>query len=202
MTKDIRLAVETCEEEGNDQAILLKCTSAYPAPYDAVNLKMIPAMAKTFDCLTGLSDHTMGYQAAIGAAAIGACVIEKHLTLKREDGGADAAFFYGTSGIPGDVRGSAHCGTGVGKRDLRSVGKAKKREGTFPFFVCDKRYKSRRIFLLRKICAPSAPVSDCIRSILRKSLGKRAAQDLETGTPMHFSYVKGMEDRKDELGLD
>ena len=198
---DIPLAVETCEEEGNDQAILLKCTSAYPAPYDAVNLKMIPAMAKTFDCLTGLSDHTMGYQAAIGAAAIGACVIEKHLTLKREDGGADAAFSMEPQEFREMCEGVRIVEQALG-RETYDLSEKQKRE----------REHSRSLFVTKDIKAGEYFTPENIRSIrpgfglftkyFEEILGKRAAQDLETGTPMHFSYVKGMEDRKDELGLD
>ena len=65
---DIELAVQTCKEEGNEQVILLKCTSAYPAPYEDVNLRTIPSLASTFDCIAGLSDHTMG-SAEIGRAS-------------------------------------------------------------------------------------------------------------------------------------
>ena len=73
---DIKLALDTCREEGNDQIILLKCTSAYPAPFEAVNLEMIPYLANEFDCVSGLSDHTMGYSVAIASVAKGAKLIE------------------------------------------------------------------------------------------------------------------------------
>ena len=89
---DIELALRTCREEGNEKVILLKCTSAYPAPYEEINLRTIPSMRETFDCITGLSDHTLGSAVAVGAAALGARVVEKHLTLRRSDGGADSAF--------------------------------------------------------------------------------------------------------------
>lgn len=56
---DIELALRTCKEEGNENVILLKCTSAYPAPYEDINLKTIPSMKEVFDCVVGLSDHTM-----------------------------------------------------------------------------------------------------------------------------------------------
>ena len=79
-------------EEGNENVILLKCTSAYPAPYEDINLKTIPSMKEVFDCVVGLSDHTMGCAVAGAGVALGAKVVEKHLTLRRADGGADAAF--------------------------------------------------------------------------------------------------------------
>ena len=89
---DIELALRTCKEEGNENVILLKCTSAYPAPYEDINLKTIPSMKEVFDCVVGLSDHTMGCAVAGAGVALGAKVVEKHLTLRRADGGADAAF--------------------------------------------------------------------------------------------------------------
>lgn len=89
---DIELAVQTCEEAGNPNVVLLKCTSEYPAAYEDMNLKMIPGLKQIFSCPIGLSDHSMGDEAALAAAALGADVIEKHFTLKRADGGVDSAF--------------------------------------------------------------------------------------------------------------
>lgn len=90
--KDIELATETCRKAGNKDVILLKCCSAYPTPYEDINLKTMESIAETFDCVVGLSDHSMGYTVAIAGVALGAKVIEKHLTLRRADGGVDAAF--------------------------------------------------------------------------------------------------------------
>ena len=72
--------------------MLLKCTSTYPSPYEDMNLRVIPNMAQVFDCLTGLSDHSMGSAVAVAGVALGAKMVEKHLTLSRADGGPDAAF--------------------------------------------------------------------------------------------------------------
>ena len=83
---DIALAIETCQKEGNEQIILLKCTSAYPAPYEEMNLRLIQNMKETFGCWAGLSDHSLGDEVALAATALGANVIEKHFTLKRRDG--------------------------------------------------------------------------------------------------------------------
>ena len=69
---DIELALRTCKEEGNENVILLKCTSAYPAPYEDINLKTIPSMKEVFDCVVGLSDHTMGCAVAGAGVALGA----------------------------------------------------------------------------------------------------------------------------------
>jgi len=89
---DIEEAVNACKRMGNNQIALLKCTSAYPAPLEEVNLRTIPNLADTFKTVVGLSDHTLGISAPIASVALGACIIEKHLTLDRSLGGPDAAF--------------------------------------------------------------------------------------------------------------
>ena len=89
---DLELMVNTLKASGCEQFILLKCTSAYPASYEACNLKTIPHLREMFGCPVGLSDHTMGISVPIASVALGACVIEKHFTLSRADGGVDAAF--------------------------------------------------------------------------------------------------------------
>ncbi|MEV8143908.1 pseudaminic acid synthase [Specibacter sp. NPDC078709] len=89
---DMDRAIRTIREEGNDQIVLLACTSSYPASPSESNLRTIPVLANAFDIQIGLSDHTMGIGAAIAAVAMGATVIEKHVTLSRADGGVDSDF--------------------------------------------------------------------------------------------------------------
>ena len=85
-------AVRVLREAGCHELVLLKCTSTYPASTANTNLRTIPVLAETFGCPVGLSDHTMGVGASVAAVALGACVIEKHFTLSRAEGGVDAAF--------------------------------------------------------------------------------------------------------------
>lgn len=85
-------AVRVARQAGCQELILLKCTAAYPAPPKASNLMTIRHMSESFDTQVGLSDHTAGIGAAVAASALGACAIEKHFTLARDDGGVDAAF--------------------------------------------------------------------------------------------------------------
>ena len=89
---DIDAAVRAARSTGNEQIIVLSCTASYPAPPEQSNLRAIPVLRDALGVQVGLSDHTMGIGAAIAAVALGATVIEKHVTLKRADGGVDAAF--------------------------------------------------------------------------------------------------------------
>jgi N-acetylneuraminate synthase len=90
--EDIRDAVRSAQETGNDQIILLQCTSTYPASPENSHIRTITKLREDFSCNIGLSDHTAGIGAAIAAVALGAVLVEKHFTLSRNDGGVDAAF--------------------------------------------------------------------------------------------------------------
>jgi pseudaminic acid synthase len=89
---DVDTAVRTIRAEGNDQVVVLACTSSYPALPSESNLRSIPVIRDTFDVVVGLSDHTKGIGAAVAGVALGACLIEKHVTLARADGGVDSDF--------------------------------------------------------------------------------------------------------------
>jgi pseudaminic acid synthase len=89
---EIQDVVDICREVGNNDIILLKCTSAYPAALEDANLKTIPNLAETFNVVSGFSDHTMGITAPIVAVTLGAKVIEKHFILDKAIGGPDADF--------------------------------------------------------------------------------------------------------------
>jgi pseudaminic acid synthase len=89
---EIQDAVDICRKEGNNDIVLLKCTSSYPAPLEEANLLTIPNLAETFGVISGFSDHTLGSTAPIAATTLGAKVIEKHFILDKSIGGADADF--------------------------------------------------------------------------------------------------------------
>lgn len=89
---EIAEAVDAAREAGCRDLVLLHCISSYPAPIEQANLRRMPLLAQRFATVPGLSDHTMGATAAVAAVALGACVIEKHFTLCREDKGPDSEF--------------------------------------------------------------------------------------------------------------
>lgn len=89
---EIAAAVDAVRSTGNERLVLLGCTSEYPAEPSSANLRSLPVLSATFQAPVGLSDHTPGIGVAVASVAFGACVIEKHMTLRRADGGVDSAF--------------------------------------------------------------------------------------------------------------
>jgi N-acetylneuraminate synthase len=90
--KEIAAAVEAAQGAGSPDVTVLSCTASYPAPPEETNLRRIPVLARMLELPIGLSDHTLGIGVPIAAVAYGACLIEKHVTLDRTDGGVDSAF--------------------------------------------------------------------------------------------------------------
>lgn len=186
--EDIERALAVCKEEGNEQVILLKCTSTYPSPYEDMNLKVIPHMAETFDCLAGLSDHSMGTAVAVASVALGAKMVEKHLTLSRPDGGPDAAF----SMEPEEFRKMAE--------EIRIVEKAL---GRVTYELTEKQKKSREdgrsLFVVEDIGKGEIFTEENVRSIrpafgmhtmyYDEVIGKRARVDIAKGTPLDWKYI-------------
>lgn len=185
---DIELALRTCREAGNEQVILLKCTSAYPAPYEDINLKTIPSMKESFDCIAGLSDHTLGSAVAGAGVALGAKVVEKHLTLRRADGGPDAAF----SMEPEEFREMTD--------NIRMTEKAL---GRVTYDLTPKQRKtrehSRSLFVAKDMKAGEVFTPENLRSVrpacglhtmyYEEILGKRITRDAPMGTPMSWELV-------------
>ncbi len=187
--EDIERALQVCKEEGNEQVILLKCTSQYPSPYEAMNLKVIPNMAEVFDCSTGLSDHSMGCTVAVAAVALGAKMVEKHLTLSRADGGADAEF----SMEPAEFKQMVD--------EIRIVEKAL---GKVTYELTEQQKRSREdgrsLFVVKDVKEGEIFTEENIRSIrpnfglhtmyYEDVLGKKAKKDIAKGTPLAWSQIE------------
>lgn len=185
---DIELALKTCKEEGNEDVILLKCTSAYPSPYDTINLKTIPSMKEVFDCIAGLSDHTMGSAVAGAGVALGAKVVEKHLTLSRADGGADAAFSMEPAEFKEMVDNIRIIEKAVGKVTYDLTPKqVKSREHSRSLFVA-KDMKAGEIFTPENLRSVR-PSCGLHTRYYEELLGKKVKRDVKLGTPMSWELV-------------
>lgn len=185
---EIDEAVRTLRINGAGELTLLKCTSAYPAPPEEANLRTIPHLAQAFNCRAGLSDHTMGSAVAVAAVSLGACMIEKHFTLSRSDGGPDGAFSMEPEEFKAMVR------------DIRTVEKAL---GQVSYEMTKKQKDSlvfrRSLFVVRDIKKGELFTPENIRSIrpgnglppryLNTVTGKRATQDIERGTPLSWELI-------------
>lgn len=187
--EDIERALQVCKEEGNEQVILLKCTSQYPSPYESMNLKVIPNMAEVFDCTTGLSDHSMGCTVAVASVALGAKMVEKHLTLSRADGGPDAEF----SMEPAEFKQMVD--------EIRIVEKAL---GKVTYELTEQQVRSREdgrsLFVVKDVKEGEIFTEDNVRSIrpnfglhtmyYEDILGKKAKKDIAKGTPLAWNQIE------------
>ncbi len=185
---DIERAVETCLAAGNDNIAILKCVSQYPTPYSDLNLRTIPHMAEAFDCITGISDHSMGSAVDVAAVSLGAKIIEKHMTLRRTDGGADGAFSMEPEEFAKMVT------------DIRNIEKALGKVN-YELTEAQKRGKknARSLYVVEDIKAGEEFTKNNIKSIrpgrglhtwyYGDILGKKASVDIKRGTAMKWEYI-------------
>ena len=186
--EEIGEAVEAARGAGAKQLILLKCTSSYPAPPEDSNLAAIPELRSRFGCEAGLSDHTLGLGAALAAVAQGACLIEKHMTLRRADGGVDAAFSMEPEEMAMLVAESRHAWQALGKAQF---GPSAAEKGSLIF--------RRSLYVTRDVKKGEAFSAQNLRAIrpglglppkhYDELLGRRAARDVSRGTPMRWDLV-------------
>jgi len=186
--EDIDLAVNTCRNSGNENIILLKCTSSYPAPIEEANLMTIPDLKEIFNVEVGLSDHTMGIVAPIVAVALGATVIEKHFILDKSIGGPDASFSLDEKEFTEMVRAIRLAEQAIGKVSYELTDKVKA-----------SRKFSRSLFVVKDIKAGETFTEENVRSIrpgyglhpkyLKEIIGKIAKSDIEKGTPLIWEKI-------------
>ena len=180
---EIEDAVQAARNTGASQITLLKCTSAYPAPPEEMNLRTISHLAEAFHVPVGLSDHTLGIAVPIAAVALQACIVEKHITLSRSIPGPDSAF----SLEPEEFKAMVNA--------IRTVEKAL---GTVHYSGSEQEAKSRvfrrSLFVVKDMKAGDAFTEDNVRSIrpghglppkdLQRVLGQRVARDIKQGEPL------------------
>ncbi len=186
---EIDEAVRTIREGGGSELALLKCTSAYPAPPEEMNLRTIPHLAEAFGVPTGLSDHTLGIAVPVVAVTLGACIIEKHFTLSREISGPDSTF----SLEPYEF-----------KAMVDAVRTAEQALGLVSYKVTEKEKASqvfrRSLFVVMDMKAGDVFTEENVRSIrpgyglhtrhLEDILGRTASQDIPRGTPLNWSLIQ------------
>jgi pseudaminic acid synthase len=185
---EIEETVNAARDGGCRDLILLKCTSTYPASAANTNISTIPHMKELFGCEVGLSDHTMGIGVAIASIALGACVIEKHFTLDRSDGGVDSTFSIEPKELEILVESAISARDAMGNVSYGPVG-AEKNSVQF----------RRSIYVVEDVRAGQELTAENIR-IIRPGyglapkhfdllLGRKVNQDIKAGTALHWELV-------------
>lgn len=186
--EEINEALTAARDGGAPGVALLKCTSAYPSLPEEMNLRTIPELERRFKVPAGLSDHTLGIAVPVASVALGVCIIEKHLTLSRSDGGPDSAF----SLEPDEF-----------KAMVDAVRFAEKALGTVHFGPTAREQASlafrRSLFVVEDMKRGEMFTRQNLRSIrpghglhthhLPQIIGQHAACDIEKGTPLDWKLV-------------
>lgn len=188
LPEDIERAVAACREAGNDDITLLKCTSSYPAPVEDAHLLTMVDMRERYGVKIGLSDHTMGYDVALAAVALGATMVEKHFILDRSIGGPDAAFSMEKDEFAAMVRAVRNVEKALGRVDYPSdPARIKGRE------FC------RSLYIARDMKAGEVFTEENLRSVrpgfglppryLDSVLGKRIVRDARLGDRLTLEMI-------------
>ena len=187
--EDIERALQVCLEEGNEDIMLLKCVSAYPTPYEEINLNMIPTLAKTYDCLVGLSDHSMDSAVPVASIPLGVKMVEKHLTLRRADGGPDGAFSMEPQEFKEMVDQIRIVEKALGDSEYRLTEKQEQEHSG-----------SRSLFVVKDMKAGEKITPENVRSIrphaglhtmhYEEVMGRTVMRDIEKGTPLAWDMLE------------
>lgn len=186
---EIEDAVDHIREEGKKNKLaILKCTSSYPASPEDMNLRTIPHLASTFNVPVGLSDHTLGAEVPIASVALGACIVEKHLTLSRKAPGPDAAFSMEPKEFSQMVKSIRITEKVLGRLNYKPTAKEK-----------DSRALRRSLFVVKDMEAGEEFSENNVRSIrpgdglhtshLNDVIGRRAKSDIRKGTPLSWNII-------------
>ena len=187
--KEIQEAVEAAKNAGCKELVVLHCVSGYPAPAEDYNLATIPDMAARYDVLTGLSDHTIDNTTAITSVALGACLIEKHVTLDRKGGGPDDSFSLEEPELTQLCKDSKIAWQAVGKVNYQ---RKKSEEGNMVF--------RRSLYAVKDIAEGERFTTKNVKSIrpgyglkpkyLNQIIGCQSLKNIQAGTPISFNFIK------------
>lgn len=188
MTAPAEIA-EAVAAAGDAPVALLHCVSEYPARYADANLRMVAQLAQDYGCVTGLSDHTPGTAASVAAVALGACIIEKHFTLARADGGPDSAFSLEPEELSRLVQ---DC-----RAAWEALGAAAYRRSDAE--TANRQFR-RSLYVVRDVAAGALLTREDVRSIrpgyglepkaLPEVLGRTAVRALKRGEPVAWEMVE------------
>ncbi|MDX7784988.1 MULTISPECIES: pseudaminic acid synthase [Aeromonas] len=186
--EEIAEAIATAQSNGCQELVVLHCVSGYPAPADQYNLRTIADMAERFGVLSGLSDHTIDNATAVAAVALGACLIEKHVTMDRNGGGADDSFSLEPHELAALCKDAKTAWSALGSVNYT---RTEAEKGNVKF--------RRSLYVIRDIKAGDVLSNDNVRSIrpgfglapkyLEQVLGKTAIVDIKRGTPLSFEFI-------------
>ena len=187
--EEVGEAVQVARDNGCKQLVLLKCVSAYPAPPEEMYLATMQDLSQSFDCPTGLSDHTLGITIPVAAATLGASVIEKHFTLRRSDGGPDSHFSLEPDELTMMVQSVRDAQVSIGAPSYKIT---LSQEASRQF--------RRSLFAVKDIAAGEKLTPENVRSIrpghglapkhLDEILGKKATQPIPFGTPLAWDLFE------------
>jgi pseudaminic acid synthase len=187
--QDIELAIKTCRKVGNNQIALLKCTSSYPAPIEEANMSMVSDLAKRFNIISGLSDHTIGSTVPIVATVFGAKIIEKHFILDRSIGGPDASFSMNEKEFTEMVKSVRETESAIGIVDYNLTEKQKKGKDF-----------SRSLYFIKDLKKGDKISIENVKSIrpgfglhpkyLNEILGKIVLKNVEVGERVSFDLIQ------------
>ncbi len=187
---EIAAALAAARKGGAKDVVLLHCVSGYPAPPGDYNLATIPDMAARFGVPVGLSDHTLGTATAVASVALGACVIEKHVTLDRSRGGPDDAFSLEPPELKALVRDARIAWEALGRPNYE---RTESEKGNVQF--------RRSLYFVRDLRKGEAVTPDAVRSVrpgfglppaaLDEIIGRTAAQDIAANTAVTWEALGG-----------
>lgn len=187
--EEIQEAVDCARSNGCEELIVLHCVSGYPAPAEQYNLRTIADISERFDVLSGLSDHTIDNATAVASVVLGACLIEKHVTMDRSGGGADDSFSLEPKELAQLCKDSKTAWQALGNVNYE---RTEAEKGNVKF--------RRSLYVVKDVKKGEKITSENVRSIrpgfglapkhYESVLGKVANKDIERGTPLSLDFIE------------